>query len=908
MWLESVSLMALSKSSPGDPILTKIAPAARTALQVARESQPGWLDAVMGTRLTLIHAPAGYGKTSLLVQWHRVLEERGIRVAWLTLEEEESDAQRFAEYLVAAIAADLARESMPLRTALSALVNKLSRSELDTVLILDDFHRAESDSVRAFMRSLIRLAPPTLHIVIASRDYPSLGQSALAAEEDLFELGVEDLKFTPAEAQRLLDHGAPLQLTQDEIARLVERTEGWPIALQMTALSLRKGCDRAELIANFTGPAWELARYLSEQVLASLPSDVASVVTRTPIVDRINADLVNLLCDRTDGAALLERLEQQNLFLVPLDAQRQSYRYHQLFAEILRDRLSRRDPPEFRRLHRLAAGWFGTHGMPMQAVHHAIHAADVEFLARVIDEAGGWRLIPEGRMDTLVSGLSHLPEQTIARYPRLQLARVYLLIKQGEMDAARTGYDAFQGSIDREALPADLWTEIDLVGEVLSEYENAPVKLDDLLAKEALIRSIPSNDHLMLSNVCESLGAKYYDCGWLERALEPTRRAGVHHRAMGSLYGELFTRFMEARVKLAQGSLDEAQTTLSEAATDIQHAFGAHSDLAAICAVYQAELLFERDNVEKALGLLAWSLPHVEQSDGWFDLYAAGFCTAIRAAFGRSLSEAEATITKMRAIAARRHLRQLELLADVYQVEYLIHSGETSEAQTTARAIGLPDIAAAMREEVPLYRQSAIAGSVCLAKLHLAAGDHAAALAEIDGTERWARQHGHGRLLITLGVLAAHAQRIAGRQGKAVARFDEAVGMAMFQGFIGPFVDCWRFVPATATNDARYAAPGKTDRFRENFLRRVRKALERYSALARAPELLSQPEVATLEHLNRGYTNKEIARLLKVSPNTVKYRLKSLYEKLGVNTRRDAVRFSREHHLVDPGPSEDTGT
>ena len=213
-----------------------------------------------------------------------------------------------------------------------------------------------------------------------------------------------------------------------------------------------------------------------------------------------------------------------------------------------------------------------------------------------------------------------------------------------------------------------------------------------------------------------------------------------------------------------------------------------------------------------------------------------------------------------------------------------------------------------MREEVPLYRQSALAATVCLTKLHLAAGDHAAAFAELESTERWARQHGHGRLLITLSVLASHAHRMAGEQGRAMIRFDEAVGMAMFQGFIGPFVDCWRFVPPGVTNDSRNAAPGKTDRFRENFLRRMRKALERYSAIARSPDLLSQPEVATLQHLNRGYTNKEIARLLKVSPNTVKYRLKSLYEKLGVNSRTDAVRYSREHNLVDPGPSEDTGS
>jgi LuxR family maltose regulon positive regulatory protein len=187
---------------------------------------------------------------------------------------------------------------------------------------------------------------------------------------------------------------------------------------------------------------------------------------------------------------------------------------------------------------------------------------------------------------------------------------------------------------------------------------------------------------------------------------------------------------------------------------------------------------------------------------------------------------------------------------------------------------------------------------VCLVKVHLAAGEHALALVELSGTERWARQHGHGRILITLSILAAQAHRSAGRHDKAMSRFDEAVDMAMFPGFIGPFVDCWRFVAVSATSDTRHAA-GRTDRFRDNFLRRMRKALERHAALARRPELLSQPEIMTLRHLNQGYTNKEIARLLDISLNTVKYRLKSLYEKLGVNSRKDAVRLARERGLTE---------
>jgi LuxR family maltose regulon positive regulatory protein len=882
-----------------DPILTKIAPSTRPSQQIVREGLAHRLDDVVARRLTLIHAPAGYGKTSLLVQWHRLLVERGIEVAWLTLEEEEADASRFAEYLAAAVAGGGGGEGLPTRAALSAIVNRLSRAERDTVLILDDFHRAESDGVCNFLRGLIKLAPARLHLVIASRDYPKLGQAALAANEELLDIGIDELKFTLAEAQALLNRGAATSLADDDVAKLVRRTEGWPIALQMTALSLRRGCDRAELIANFSGPAWELAQYLSEQVLESLPRDIESIVTRTAVLERLNGELVNLLCERTDGALVLQQLEQQSLFLVSLDAQHLTYRYHQMFAEILRDRLERRDPGLFRRLHRLAASWFTAHGRAAEAVNHAVCTADEELLATVLDEAGGWRMIPEGRMDTLVAGLAHLSVATIARFPRLRLANVYRLIKQGEMDAARASYDAFRSSLERSSLPADFWTEVNLVGEVLSEYENAPVTLEDLLAKEALVLSLPPNDHLMLSNVCESLGAKYCDCGWLERALEPTRRSRAHHRALGSLYGELFARFLEARIKLAQGRLDEAQTLLTEAAADIHQAYGPRSDLAANCAVHQAETLFEHDAIDEATALLEWALPHIEQSDGWFESYASGFCTAARAAFGRSAAEGERIIARMRTIADRRHLQQLRLLADIYEVEALIHAGRDEAAPSRAQQIGLRELAATMQEEMPVYRQVAIAASVCLARLLLLARDHRAALTEIESTDRWARQHGHGRLLITLCVLAARAHTLAQDPDRALSRFDEAVSMSVFQGFVGPFLDSWRFISLAAMDDPRRNVARRTDRFRENFLRRLRKALERYSAHARESALLSAPELSTLRHLDQGYTNKEIARLLKISPNTVKYRLKSLYEKLGVSSRREAVRLSREQKLLD---------
>ncbi len=883
-----------------DPIATKFAPPLRAAHQVVRDALLQRLDdAISSRRLTLVHAPAGYGKTSLLAQWHRTLKERGQEVLWLTLEEEESDAVRFADSLMVGIVGGRAGENAPLRAATSAIVNRFVKSASDVIVILDDFQRAESDEVCNYLRTLIRLLPKNVHLVISSRDRPRLGYAELAADHDLVEIGSRELRFTLQEAEIVFKGAAIAPLTPDDVFRLVERTEGWPIAVQMTALSLRAGSDRGERISEFAGPDLQLAGYLSEQVLAVLPQDIERVVTHTAILNRINGDLVNLLCDRDDGALALEELERQDLFIVPLDPQHLTYRYHQLFADILSARLQRRDPARFRQLHSLAARWFNDKGQVLEAVRHAILSEDTELLAQVLDHAGGWRMIPEGRMDALVTGLAQLPEEVIAHYPRLMLARVYRLIKQGEMDTARASYDAFRDSADRKNLAPNLWTEVNLVGDVLADYENAPAQLQDLLAKETLIRSLPSHDHLMLSHVYESLGGKYCECGWLERAIEPIRRSRSHHQALHSLYGELFTRFLEARVVLAQGRLDEARTILDEAAGSIHNAYGPSSDLAANCAAHLAEVRFEQGDVTEALELLEWALPHMEHSDGWFEVYASAFGAAIRSTLSTNPDDVHAVIARMRDTARRRHLKQLDLLADIHDVEALIYAGRFGDAQSTAEALGIDGLADTMGEEFPVYRQVAIAASVCRINLRLCDGKHRAAMTEIEEIQRWAQRHGHGKLLITLSIQSAHAHELAGAPQEALSRLDDAVNMSMFQGFYGPFLDCRRFLVQSAFDEEREDTGGHpTDRFREKYLRRLRRLLRRASARHGDSTVLIATELLTLRHLDKGYTNKEIARLLKISPNTVKYRLKSLFAKMGVTSRKAAVEFSRERGLL----------
>lgn len=878
--------------------------------QIRRDALLDRLDDALGRRLTLIHAPAGYGKTSLLAQWRARFEGSGPLVAWLTLERDDADAKRLAQYIAFAIsstdgeAIEDGEAGMPARAALSVIINKLARDKRQTVLILDDLHCAESLEAFDFLQSLIRLAPHNCHFIIASRDYPRLGQTVLAAEGQLLELSAEDLKFSSPEAEEMLARADGMPLADDDVRSLIERTEGWPIALQLTLISLRGGIDRHRFVGGAGGTGSELAGYLSEQVLMSLPDDIQEVVLRTALLGRVTGEALNLICDRHDGGLLLERLEQQGVLLTPLSPERDAYRYHQLFAEYLRARLVRRDVGQYRALHRRLASWYLSRGETAEAVGHAIDADDSQLLAGILEDAGGWRLIPQGQLGLVERGLAKLTAAEIDEQPVLVLAKLYLDMKSGRMDAARLTYDRLVDRAERDETPPDLWTEIRVVGDILAEYENQPMTLEDLLAREALLRTLPADDHLVLANVSESLASKYYEGGWLERAMEPTLAAREHYQAMGSPYSELFTRFHEARIRQAQGRLKDAVTVLAAARIEIERHFGARSDLAANCAAFEADLLYEQDRSAQACALLDWALPHMEQSDGWVDVYAAAYFTAAHSALDTGgVDAARALLERARDVARRRRLRQLELLADLCELDLLLRNEEPlAHVRAFADVIGLDTQADAMAEESARYRPVAVAAALCRAKIQLLSGAHHSALDELSAMKRWALRHGAGRLLIDLNLLKAYGYRAIGETAKAQARFDEAVSTAMFQGIVRPFLNARAFVQPLVA-ESLTASP---DRFRTQFLRNLTRTLGSARAPAPSPDALNDAEAAILQHLSRGCSNKEIARLIGMSPDTVKYRLKAVFRKIGVNKRHDAVRVSHERGLITGAASGPT--
>jgi LuxR family transcriptional regulator, maltose regulon positive regulatory protein len=348
------------------------------------------------SKLTLVSAPAGFGKTTLLAEWLAAAPERS--VAWLSLDQRDNDPLLFWTYVVAALEtaapgvgagalALLQSPQPPIDAVLATLLNDLSASSDDAVLVLDDYHVIDARDVHDGIAFLLEHLPPQLHLVIASRADPALPLARLRARGQLVEIRAADLRFTPEEAAAYLNDVMGLALTAGDVAALEERTEGWIAALQLAALSLQGRDDVTGFIADFAGDDRYIVDYLADEVLQRQPEHLQHFLLQTSILSRLNGSLCDAVTGQDNGKATLEALDRANLFLVPLDNRRGWYRYHHLFADVLRSRLLDEQPDRVRELHARASDWFEQHGERSEAIGQALAGKDFERAADLVELA-----------------------------------------------------------------------------------------------------------------------------------------------------------------------------------------------------------------------------------------------------------------------------------------------------------------------------------------------------------------------------------------------------------------------------------------------------------------------------------------------------------------------------------------
>ena len=574
----------------------------------------------MARGLTLVCTPAGFGKTTLLGDWAR----RSRRpVAWLSLDEADNDPARFWRYLAAALdqvrpgvgapvgALLRGQEQPPLEAVATALVNELSLAGQGAIaLVLDDYHLIQAQAVHDSVGFLLERLPPGLRLVLASRADPPLPLARLRARGQLAELRAGDLRFTLEETAAFLREATGVDLPTASVAALQDRTEGWAAGVQLAALSLQGHPDPAGFVDEFSGSHRYVLDYLTEEVLARQPEQVVRFLLETSVLDRLCGGLCDAVTGRTGSQQLLEQVERASLFLQPLDDVRGWWRYHHLFADLLRARLEREVPVRVPQLHRAAAAWNEQHGFADDAVRHALAAGEVAWAARLVEQHVE-ALLRRSEGATLHRWLAALPAESLRSRPRLCVAQaisavvgsnleaVEPLVAAAERAFAATGHEPHQPS----------------VGRALSGLANLPAVIAFLRAELARLRGDPERavacdqqtlaqldevDWALRSQVAWNLAVADWLCGRLGQAEHALADVVAERRAAGEDYLAKRACYDLGQVQHAQGHLEEALATYRQGLTDASDA-DRQLPTAGMAHVGLAEVLYERDDLDAAL-------------------------------------------------------------------------------------------------------------------------------------------------------------------------------------------------------------------------------------------------------------------------------------------------------------------
>lgn len=892
----------------------KLAPPQPMVSLIDRPDLLGRLDAVRKCRLTLLESPAGYGKTTLLAQWSRALKAEGVTVAWLTLEEDEADPLQFLSYVVAALvnagaelgllehAAEQGFLDVQPKAAVAALVAALSAIGETTVLVLDDYHRLQSPAVDMLVDNLLQHQPVNFHLVINTRERPRLAIAGFRAQGHLLEISIDAMRFSVSEGQRIFGN----TLSEREIEILIERTEGWAVALQLARLWLEEKRDRAALIEKFSGRISEIADYLAEQVLTDLPRDLQDFLMKTSILERFDSGLANAVCGRTDSWEFLDRLDRLNCLLVPLDSERKWFRYHHLFADFLSDLLVRTQGAIAPALHRAASEWFEAQGLLRESVRHARLAGDLGQVARLIADAGGWELILFGGIGTLRNLLRHMPDSEILKYPRVALSRSYLHLKDGELAESRAIFDKLlavlnifesDGSSARLALARDAM----MVNTLLTVYEDIPLTKADLAAMQAKITIQPQSDHTGHGCLSCALCVIGLALGDMKPVVEAAIDGIRHMRMADSVLGVNYGFFHLGQAYQFQGLIREAEATYREALDMAENNFGSDSGLKAISEVLLSSLLYLKNDLDGASARLFDSLKYVETYDGWVDIYVAGFSTGAALKYAQEgLRPALAFLEQGEHTATARGLKRLSEIMRSIRLRFLTRAGQIEEAKPIAAQISADFRPGEWRAAPEVWRQHHAAGAA-LAALYLEQGHTDDACAILDDLEALAKQNGLVLMLIETLALRALAYAETGKIDAAIGCLDEAFrysrGEAIRQIFLdeGPRME--KLLRQMLRKGRETFLVSMTKNFISDLLTRFQ-SYQNAELRSESNGLFSRREAEVLGELSQGYSNKEIARHLDMTENTVKFHLKNIFSKLGVDKRAHAVSVARRMNLL----------
>jgi LuxR family transcriptional regulator, maltose regulon positive regulatory protein len=857
--------------------------------------------------LTLVSAPAGFGKTTLMAEL--ASRSGGPHVAWLSLDPGDNDPVTFWTYVIEAVdraapgvgsaaRSIIATAQAPVDAAVTTLLNALAGAEADVVLVLDDFHVIESPSIHAQVGYLLEHLPARGHLVIGTRADPAIPLSRLRARGGLVEIRASDLRFSVAEAASYLAVMG-LSLTDGNVATLEARTEGWIAALQLAALSLQGRADPTDFIAAFAGDDRYIVDYLVEEVLRRQPAETRDFLLQTSILSRFTGSLADAVTAGEGGLATIEALDRANLFLVPLDNQRRWYRYHHLFGGVLRAYLAAEMPGEVSDLHRRASDWFEQNGEPGEAIEHAFRAGDPQHAADLVELA-----IPEMRQyrhePTMRRWMDSIPREIVARRPALAVGYAGTILSANEVEGVAKLLDGAERQI--EATGERSATEGAVVLDA-TEFKRLPAMIELYRAALAKIRGdldgniaharrvldlVGETDYVGRGGAAAFLGLAYWGMGdleagyrWYVQGMAELEKAGYIADLVGGTIVRADIRLAEGRLGDAMRMYEEGLALANRSEPPLRGAADMHTGL--------ADIAYQRGRLDDARTQLdagrrlgdAFAFPRqpyrskvvearIRQAEGDLD----GAVALLHEAERLYLSEFSPDVRPVAAVRARM----------------LVAHGRLAEARAWAQTFDISPV-----DPVSYVREFE---HTTLARLLVAEASEnksdtlATALALLERLLAAAEQgHRNGSRLEIL-VVQALARNAAGDRAGAFAALDAAVALAEPEGYVRVFLDEGPAMTRLLKDAARQ--PNASPAVRE-LLRAASGGSDRPPAQHGTVDPLSERELEVLRLLRSDLDGPEMARELVVSLNTL---TKNIYAKLGVGSRRAAVRRAEELGLL----------
>jgi LuxR family transcriptional regulator, maltose regulon positive regulatory protein len=845
--------------------------------------------------LTLLSAPAGFGKTTLVVDW---LRQQECPAAWLALDEQDNDPVLFWRYLITAVqqadgrlgqraqAALAITGRASLETAVTLLLNDIvSHLPADDpfTLVLDDLHWIHTAAIHQSLNYLLQHQPPQLHLILLTRADPPLSLARLRVEGRLVELRAADLRLTPAEIAAYLNQVMALDISDEGLHLLAERTEGWAAGLQLAALSLRQSDanEAARLMQTFAGARQHVFAYLVEEVLLQQPEQVRHFLQQTAVLRQFSAPLCAAVTGQSDITRLLAHLTAENLFITPLDEQGEWFRYHPLFAEMLRTRL---DTVTLRECHRRAARWYTEQQLMADAMHHTLAAKDYALMASLLTQTYKTTL-GHGLLVSLQKWLAALPE--VYRTPRLQVAAAWTRVYEiGEGDL----HQMFAAVRQQLTEPDDaLQGEMLAIEAIYASLYGRPEQSVQLATRAFDL--IAPDDFLSRAAAYQALGNAYRYLGELDAAIAAYSQARQQFEALSAPFMTHLPLYRLASVQIMQGRLHQAWQTYEMVRQRAQAAGYEPSILTGEVYGYLSDLYCEWNDLEEAVACARQEIELAKSGhillalvDGYLKLSAALAAQNDRLAAADALQQAGETAVQLQSVP-------VSALVELHVARHELAWGNLVAAETWAETYG----ADRKTPRCPLNPVNAQTADLLLARVWLAQGQSEAALDLLQAALREFEAAGRIRLVVETNVLQALTYARQREISVSQKLFIRALALAKPEGYVRVFVE---------NGPCLIGLLSQTRHLFPTYVAQLLSAIgERVPATPTVSDHLLDPlterERDILALLAQGRPNRQIADALFISVGTVKGHVNHILSKLDVQNRTQAFLRARELGLLD---------